>query len=140
MGILSKDDATTGRGSRAVEFVAPAVSSIPVGRSARANEQLTHEIARGQDWWLHAGGPGAHVVLRNPERLEQPRPEALVAAAGLAAWFSRERSGGKVEVHWTQARHVHRVRGAPVGTAAMRQYRTILVSPTPPAQAGGSED
>ncbi len=106
---------------------------ILVGRSAKSNDRLTREVAARHDWWLHAEGPGSHVVLRNPRRLEQPPPDALAAAAALAAWFSKGRSAAKVEVHWTQARRVRKPRGAPAGAVLMDEFHSFVVQPRPPA-------
>lgn len=111
---------------------------ILVGRSAKSNDRLTREIAAKHDWWLHAEGPGSHVILRNPRRLEQPPPDALAAAAALAAWFSKGRSAAKVEVHWTQARHIRKPRGAPVGSVIMDEFHSFVVQPRPPAEVAAA--
>jgi predicted ribosome quality control (RQC) complex YloA/Tae2 family protein len=115
-------------------------AEILVGRSATANDRLTHEVAGRADWWLHAVGPGSHVVLRNPEGLREPRPEELVAAARLAAWFSRARGSTKVEVHWTRARQVRRPRGGKPGQALIENQRSIVVEPAAPAEIAGDGD
>ncbi|NKB90248.1 MAG: DUF814 domain-containing protein [Acidobacteria bacterium] len=109
---------------------------ILVGRSATHNDRLTHQVAQPHDWWLHAEGPGSHVVLRNPRRLEQPPQDALAAAASLAAWFSKARSAGKVEVKWTAVKRVRKPRGAPAGLAVLDQHHTFVVAPRPPAEVG----
>ncbi len=107
---------------------------ILVGRNATANDRLTHQVAARDDWWLHAEGPGSHVVLRNPEHLKQPPAKALEHAAGVAAWFSRARSATTVEVHWTRVRSVRRPRGGAPGQALLDGHRSIRVSPRRPAQ------
>jgi len=141
-------NAEAGTGHLVVERSSRAPSSLPgimrvttaagheilVGRSATSNDRLTREIAAKHDWWLHAEGPGSHVVLRNPRRLEQPPPDALAAAAALAAWFSKGRSAAKVEVHWTQARRVRKPRGAPAGAVLMDEFHSFVVQPRPPAE------
>ncbi len=112
----------------------PKGHEILVGRSASSNDRLTREVAAKHDWWLHAEGPGSHVVLRNPRRLEQPPPDALAAAAALAAWFSKGRGAAKVEVHWTQARRVRKPRGAPAGAVLMDEFHSFVVQPRAPAE------
>lgn len=107
---------------------------ILVGRNARANERLTHKLAARHDFWLHAEGPGSHVVIRNPERTEQPSADALREAASLAAYFSFARGATKVNVRWTQARHVKKPRGAPTGQVVLRQAKTVLAEPLAPEQ------
>lgn len=105
---------------------------ILVGRNARANDRLTHEIAARDDWWLHAVGPGSHVVLRNPRRLSEPPPTALHAAAALAAWFSKARRSTKVEVRWTRVRQVRRPRKSLPGMAVLKRYSSLLIEPRAP--------
>jgi predicted ribosome quality control (RQC) complex YloA/Tae2 family protein len=107
---------------------------ILVGRNAKANERLTHKLAAPHDFWLHAEGPGSHVVIRNPERTEQPSADALREAASLAAYFSFARGATKVNVRWTQARRVKKPRGGPTGQVVLRQAKTVLAEPMPPEQ------
>lgn len=115
---------------------------ILVGRNARGNERLTHKLAAPHDFWLHAEGPGSHVVLRNPRRDETPSSDALREAAALAAHFSRARGATKVNVRWTQARHVKKPRGAPAGQVILRASHTFLAEPISPAElfGNGNED
>ena len=107
---------------------------ILVGRSAKGNDQLTHRVARRDDWWLHSHGPGSHVVVRNLERLDADAipTDTLHEAAGLAAFFSRERGSTRVEVHWTQVRHVARPRGASPGLVTLSRHQTLRVAPLSP--------
>lgn len=114
-------------------------SEILVGRSAAGNEKLTRKLAAPHDFWLHTEGPGSHVVIRNPERAERPTDDALREAAALAAWFSRARRATKVNVRWTQARHVKKPRGAPTGQVVLRQSSTVLAEPVAPAELFGDE-
>lgn len=105
---------------------------ILVGRSAKGNDQLTHRLAAREDWWLHAEGPGSHVVLRNPERRRDPPEGALLVAAAVAAWFSKARDATKAEVRWTRVRDVKRPRGGAPGLALLERYQSLLVEPQSP--------
>jgi len=70
-----------------------------VGRHARENEQLTFHEARKYDYWLHARGvPGAHVILRVPNRNQKPPRRILEMAASIAAYFSEARHSSLVPV------------------------------------------
>ncbi len=111
--------------------------TILVGRSASDNDRLTFQMASPHDFWLHAADrSGAHVVVRNPARLKElPRP-ALLAAAQIAAHFSRARGRGKVEVHVTLRKYVRKGRGFPAGMVTLRNHRTLEVEPAIP---GGEE-
>lgn len=106
---------------------------ILVGSSARGNDRLTHEIAAREDWWLHAEGPGSHVILRNPTRADTPPQGALSTAATVAAYFSKARDATKVEVRWTRAKNIKRPKGGPPGAALLDSYQTHLVKPISPA-------
>jgi predicted ribosome quality control (RQC) complex YloA/Tae2 family protein len=59
----------------------------------------------------------------------------LRAAAGIAAWYSGARGDGKVEVHYTQRKHVHKRKGMPAGQVLVRRFRSILVAPRLPQPA-----
>ena len=135
-GVAVHERPATGRGSQPDErlpyaaHVACDGSAILVGRSARDNDTLTFQVARGDDWWLHARGRrGAHVILR-VARGASPSEAALAEAALLAAWGSE---GGArdtlVEVAATPRRLVRKPSGAPPGTVTFSQARTILVTP-----------
>jgi hypothetical protein len=103
---------------------------ILVGRGARANDELTYEIARPDDVWLHARDvTGAHVVMRWTQ--EGPPPSRdLHEAAALAAWHSRARGSTVVPVDWTRRRHVRRARGGPPGRAIVEQVKTVMARPS----------
>ena len=105
---------------------------IFVGRNADANERVTHKLARPNDFWLHAEGPGSHVVIRNPERIKEPSQVALQEAASLAAYFSSARGATKANVRWTQVKHVRKPRKGPKGQVYVRQANMTLAEPVPP--------
>ncbi len=106
---------------------------VLVGKSNRGNEVLTLELARPGDIWMHADqAPGSHVVLRHHEKGKEPPRELVLAAASIAAFFSKARGSGKVPVVVTEKRHVRRPRKAPVGTVTVGQHKTVMVSPGDP--------
>ncbi len=121
-----------------LRLTTPEGDVILVGRNASANDRLTHQVAARDDWWLHAEGPGSHVLLRNPQRLRKPPAKALEHAASVAAWFSKARSAATVEVHWTRARSVRRPKGGAPGQALLEGHRSIRVQPRRPKPAGGA--
>lgn len=106
---------------------------ILVGRSGAENDTLTFKVASPEDFWLHAAGsPGAHVVVRNPGRVRSLPERTLRAAAGIAAHYSGARGEGKVEVHYTQRKHVHKRKGMPPGKVLVRKFQSIRVPPRLP--------
>ncbi len=100
-----------------------------VGRSPRGNAELTFTIARPDDLWFHARAtPGAHVVLR----LDAQRPptgDELRGAAELAAYHSKAREAEKVDVDYTERKHVRKQQNAPPGLVWYTHARTLLVAP-----------
>lgn len=104
--------------------------AVLVGKGDAENDRLTFEIADPRDWWLHAAGhSGSHVVVRNPDELAAlPRP-VLERAAELAAWHSKARGTGKVEVHVCRVADVSKPRGAPPGTVRLRRWTGLRVYP-----------
>ncbi len=106
---------------------------ILVGKSGDENDTLTFRVASPSDFWLHAADrPGAHVVIRNPRRLRSLPETTLRVAAEMAAYYSGARDELKVEVHYTQRKHVHKRKGAPSGQVLLRRFRTIQVTPRLP--------
>lgn len=102
---------------------------ILVGRNPQQNELLSMKMARPEDWWLHARQiPGAHVIIR--AQGSQPPPDAvLLAAARLAAGFSRAASAGRVAVDYTRIRYVKKPPGTPAGYVTYAREQTIDVAP-----------
>jgi len=101
---------------------------ILVGRTARDNDRLTFKIAAPDDIWLHAAGaPGAHVVIRNPDRRASAPAGTLAEAARLALWFSEARSEAAGDVQWTRRKNVRRARGGTSGMVLLKRFETIRV-------------
>lgn len=106
---------------------------IIVGRSSADNDEVTFKVGNDTDFWLHAAGmPGSHVILRNPEKREEPVPIHLELAAGLAAYYSKARNSGNVQVHWTQRRFVKKMKGGQPGKVLLKNYRSVVVDPIKP--------
>ena len=106
---------------------------ILLGRTGKANDTLTFQVASPQDFWLHAQGwAGAHVVVRNPKRLGRLPRATLEQAAQLAALHSKARGGGRVEVMVTQRRHVKKGRNLPPGAVRVRRHESVKVAPRMP--------
>lgn len=101
---------------------------VLVGRGDADNDHLTFDVAEPHDLWLHVGGgtPGSHVVVRNPDEVELPRP-VVERAASLAAWYSKARAARSVDVHYCKARDVSKPRGAPAGLVETGAPRTLTV-------------
>jgi predicted ribosome quality control (RQC) complex YloA/Tae2 family protein len=117
------------RGTTSVALPGGAVAFV--GRSPKDNERITFSVARPDDYWFHARGiPGAHVILKLAHAGDAPTQEQLVAAAQLAAGASRASDAAKVEVDYTQRKHVRRQGKGGTGLVWYTDAKTILASPT----------
>jgi predicted ribosome quality control (RQC) complex YloA/Tae2 family protein len=105
---------------------------VRVGRSGRANDELTLRHASPTDVWLHARDvAGAHVVLRWQDAAANPPQRDLIEAAVLAALHSRARTSGVVAVDWTRRKYVRKPRKAGPGLVIVERAKTIFVEPDP---------
>ena len=121
---------------RPYRTLAVAGYDILVGRGSEENDFLTFRVAEPDDVWLHVGGgaAGSHVVVRNPEGGELPR-DVLLAAAAIAAWYSKARGAPKVDVSYCRAANVSKPRGAPAGLVEITKHRSLRVVPALPEGA-----
>ncbi len=114
------------------EYELPGGWQVLAGKTDADNERLSLKLAGPKDYWFHIKGmPGSHVILRVES--EEPDRATLEAAAAIAAWHSKARSGGTVAVSCTRARHVSKPRGAPRGTVEIRKEFALKVRPALPS-------
>jgi predicted ribosome quality control (RQC) complex YloA/Tae2 family protein len=117
-----------GKGHRTVEIEG---FTILVGKGDAENDRLTFDVAEPHDLWLHVAGPaGSHVVVRNPDKLDELPRAVVERAAELAAWHSKARGArGKVEVHVCRAADVSKPRGFAPGEVLLRAWKAVKVYP-----------
>ena len=105
---------------------------VLAGRSDADNDCLSIKLARPQDYWFHVRGmPGSHVLLR-VEAGQEPDKPTLKAAAAIAAYYSKARTGGVVAVSCTRAKFVSKPSGAQPGTVCIRREVVLKVRPELP--------
>ena len=106
---------------------------VLMGRTGKENDLVTFKLAAPHDFWFHAQGfAGAHVVVRNPSRLAKLPQATARQAAMLAAYHSKARGSGRVEVIMTQRRQVRKVKNQPPGQVLVRRHETLQVRPEMP--------
>ncbi|MDQ6767742.1 MAG: NFACT RNA binding domain-containing protein [Candidatus Eremiobacteraeota bacterium] len=99
-----------------------------VGRSPKENERLTFTVAGSNDYWFHARGvPGAHVIVNTGGA--EISPLQIEQAAALAAGHSRAAQAARVEVDYTQRKHVRRHASRRPGLVSYTDFATIRVAP-----------
>jgi len=105
---------------------------VRVGRSSKANDELTFHHSSPEDIWLHARGVGgAHVILRWGHRESNPSARDIAEAANLASLHSRARSSGVVPVDWTRRKYVRKPRKSAPGQVVFEREKTVFVEPDP---------
>jgi hypothetical protein len=105
---------------------------VLIGKGDAENDQLTFKVADNLDFWLHvASQPGSHVVIRNPDKLSELPRHVLERAAELAAYHSKARDGGKVEVHLARIADISKPRGFAPGKVILKKWIGLRVYPKP---------
>ncbi len=113
-----------------LRFVSSDGFDIYVGRSSKENDLLTQRTALPDDIWLHVHqAPGSHVLILNRNRNIPVPEQTLTEAASLAAYYSKSRYSGKVDVVYTPKKYVKKPRGSLPGLVTLSQYQTIRVVP-----------
>lgn len=103
---------------------------VLIGKGDADNDALTFKVGNPCDFWLHvAGVPGSHVVIRNPDKVSEPPREVIERAAQLAAFYSKAREGGKVEVHFCRVADVSKPRGFAPGKVMLKTFKAVRVYP-----------
>jgi hypothetical protein len=105
---------------------------VLIGKGDAENDQLTFKVAENLDFWLHvASVPGSHVVIRNPDKLSELPRSVIERAAELAAYHSKARDGGKVEVHLARIADISKPRGFAPGKVILKKWVGLRVYPKP---------
>ena len=105
---------------------------VLIGKGDAENDQLTFKVAENLDFWLHvASHPGSHVVIRNPDKLSELPRTVIERAAELAAYHSKARDGGKVEVHMARIADISKPRGFAPGKVILKKWVGLRVYPKP---------
>ena len=119
---------------------------ILCGRNNIQNDKLTFSVASKTDWWFHIKGlPGTHVILKTRPDEDMPSDTAVIEAAQLAAFFSRNtiveehlegkgtKAGSiKAEVDYCPVSHVKKIPGAKPGMVIYKEYYSITVDAKEP--------
>ena len=105
---------------------------VLIGKGDAENDQLTFKVADNLDLWFHvAGVPGSHVVVRNPDKLSELPRHVVERAAELAAYHSKAKDGGKVEVHMARIADISKPKGFAPGKVILKKWTGVRVYPKP---------
>lgn len=97
---------------------------ILVGKDAKGNEELTFQIAKGNDLWLHfKGGSGSHVVVQKDKHKEIDE-DSLKEALQIALYYSKGRQSQEGEVCYTLRKYVRRAGKGQIGKVFISQEKS----------------
>ncbi len=113
------------------KYTSPDGFQIYVGRNSKENDLLLRRIASSRDMWLHAKQiHGSHVIIRNPENKPGIPMPTLLAAAQIAAFFSKAQHASYVPVDYTWFRYVVKPKGTAAGFVTYTHEKTLYVEPS----------
>ena len=101
---------------------------IYVGKNNFQNEEITFNLASGNDWWFHAKGiPGSHVIVKSDGK---ELPDSTFEEAGrLAAYYSKGRDAKKVEIDYIQRKHIKKPAAAKPGFVIYHTNYSLIIEP-----------
>lgn len=105
---------------------------ILVGKNAKRNDQLTFQVAKKDDLFLHAKDTsGSHVIIK--KKSNQNFPESVIErAASMAAYYSKNKNEALSCVLYTPKKYVRKAKSSPAGAVIVTREKVILVKPEIP--------
>jgi predicted ribosome quality control (RQC) complex YloA/Tae2 family protein len=103
-----------------------------VGKSAKANDELTLKYSFKEDLWLHARNvTGSHVLIKYQSGKDFPQ-SVKEKAASLAAWYSKGRNDSLFPVICTPKKYVRKPKSLPPGAVLVdKELEVLMVEPSP---------
>ncbi|MBQ8983993.1 MAG: NFACT family protein [Lachnospiraceae bacterium] len=100
-----------------------------VGKNNYQNEEITFKLANSNDLWFHAKqAPGSHVIVKTEGREEIP-DRTYEEAARLAAYYSSERTGSKVDIDYTRRSNLKKTPGGAPGFVIYHTNYSMAIEP-----------
>ncbi len=112
--------------SKPFHYVTKEGFHIYVGKNNIQNEDITFNLANGNDWWFHAKKiPGSHVIVKT-EGKELP-DSVFEDAARLAAHYSKARGESRIEVDYVRKKEVKHPNGSKPGFVVYYTNYSMLI-------------
>ena len=104
-----------------------------VGKDSLSNDMLTTKYAAQNDLWFHVrGSSGSHTVLKVHNKKEDVPKDSILAAASIAAYYSKARNASNVPVAYCEKKHVKKKKGFKAGSVIMEREKVVFVKPMLP--------
>lgn len=112
--------------SKPFHYVTKEGFHIYVGKNNIQNEDITFNLASGNDWWFHAKKiPGSHVIVKT-EGKELP-DSVFEDAARLAAFYSKAKGESRIEVDYVRKKDVKHPNGSKPGFVVYYTNYSMLI-------------
>ena len=99
-----------------------------IGKNAKGNDYITLKLANKNDLWFHPKSrPGAHLILKNPNRLQKIDEGVKIKCAYEVAKKSKAQKGEKIEIDYTEAKYVKKPKGFKTGMVIYSNFKTVRV-------------
>jgi predicted ribosome quality control (RQC) complex YloA/Tae2 family protein len=109
-------------------FISSGGHEILVGKNNIQNDTITFKIAKSEDYWFHAKNmPGSHVVIRTMG--DELTDEEYIEAAKIAAYYSKGKNSGRVEVDYTKKSNIKKPPNAKPGFVIYDTNYSMLAEP-----------
>ncbi len=106
----------------------PSGKKIIIGRNSKENELISLKLSNPWELWFHAKNiPGSHIILKL-EKNEIPSEEDIELAASAAAFYSKGKNSGKIEIDFTKVKFLTKPPKTPTGFIAYKNEKTLVVS------------
>lgn len=110
------------------EFITTNGYRVLCGKNNYQNEYITHKLAERHDYWFHAKNmAGSHVLMITNG--EEPPAEDFTDACEIAAYYSKAKGMGSVEVDYLFARGVKKVPSSKPGFVIYHNNWSAFVTP-----------
>jgi predicted ribosome quality control (RQC) complex YloA/Tae2 family protein len=111
-----------------ISYISSNGHEILVGRNNIQNDMLTFKTAKKNDYWFHAKNiPGSHVIIRT--NVDELKDEEYVEAAQIAAYHSKGKNSGTVEVDYTKKSNVKKPPNSKPGFVIYDTNYSMTVKP-----------
>ncbi len=118
-------------------FVVAGSYDVFVGKDSKSNDLMTTKFAKANDLWFHVrGASGSHTILRKKEKAKDFPKESILAAASIAAYYSKVKHSKFVPVAYAEKKYVTKKKDLPSGTVYMTREKVVMVEPKLPEMKG----
>ncbi len=115
--------------SKPLHYVSSDGYHMYVGKNNFQNDELSFKFAAPGDLWFHAKQmPGSHVIVKTNGDAEIP-DATYEEAARLAAYYSSGKSAPKVDVDYTDKKHLKKPPGAKPGYVIYHTNFSMTIEP-----------